>query len=333
MYIYNETLQGVVDGVNKTFTTLNKIEKIEEVYVWGNEYRDVSFIDNVVTFLDAIPLWADSPSIDYFVEDLSPVMPDWSYTFWELIDDVYMEIGQDRESGTYLVDWIKRKLNQILKQTKNDKIYNNAIRTYSFNCSKSTTVSEYSPSYINVGTLNYIPSSSIIHLNGNLIEYTNYTDWKLLWMANYVYKTGDIVQIGYKLPEWIKNLSEVKIWGYKVEYTDIRNHLWNEYQIVHYKDARYLMLPYITKDDVVTVKYFPEEGILVNDSDIINFEYEYMEVLSNYVTYKMLMSREDDRWANYKKDYLESLKRWKWYKSRTTSSTRQKIGTNSLKGL
>jgi hypothetical protein len=47
----------------------------------------------------------------------------------------------------------------------------------------------------------------------------------------------------------------------------------------------------------------------------------------------MLMSREDDRWANYKKDYLESLKRWKWYKSRTTSSTRQKIGTNSLKGL
>jgi hypothetical protein len=71
------------------------------------------------------------------------------------------------------------------------------------------------------------------------------------------------------------------------------------------------MLPYITKDDVVTVKYFPEEGILVNDSDIINFEYEYMEVLSNYVTYKMLMSREDDRWANYKKDYLESLKRWK----------------------
>jgi len=33
MYIYNETLQGVVDGVNKTFTTLNKIEKIEEVYV------------------------------------------------------------------------------------------------------------------------------------------------------------------------------------------------------------------------------------------------------------------------------------------------------------
>lgn len=333
MYIYNEILQWDIDWVNTQFTTTLEIDKVEEVYLGWAAYRNISFSWNVITFNDAPPLWVNSPTVDYFSVDTG--VENWTgdYTFWTLIDDIYGEIGQDRDSWTYLIDIVKRKINQNLKKTRNDKYYNNSTRSYSFNKAEDVPAIWYNASSIEVWDIDYVPANWYILINWNLVKYTDYMDWQLNWAAWYVYSSGDKVQIGYNIPEWVKNISEVKLNSEKLEYSDFRNELYNHYTIVTDSTwERYLFLPYYD-EAVITVKYQPTNWILVNDDDVVNFEYEYMDVIIQYVVYSMLMSREDDRWIDFKREYLDEYKKYKSYKNRVTSSTNRRIRSNALMWL
>ncbi len=65
-YIYREVPSGTIDGVNKTFTVINNIETLEEVFVWGAPYRNVSSIaGKTITLNDAPPDGAEI-NVDYF---------------------------------------------------------------------------------------------------------------------------------------------------------------------------------------------------------------------------------------------------------------------------
>lgn len=65
-FVYNETPTWLVNWTNKVFTTINDISILEEFYVWGIPYRNITSIwTNTITLNKAPPTWA-IVSVDYF---------------------------------------------------------------------------------------------------------------------------------------------------------------------------------------------------------------------------------------------------------------------------
>lgn len=328
-FIYNETLTGTINWTNKVFTTLYNIEKIEDVYYWGAPYRDVSFVGNAVTFWTAPTTWTPSPKIDYFRVSASPLPEFWDVTFWEIIDDVYDKLWQDRIKNTvankvYKESLIKKYINNWFARIKNLRLYKDIVQQYSFNKAKDWTVIWYNASYITIWEdLDYIPSSWVVLLrNDTIVEYSNYVDWKLMWAAWIVYENNDKYSIWYKIPSWIKKVMEVILDWEVLNYYDIREYSINKMWYTIYKKSNwddYIILPYLSKTDdnkVATVKYQATYSEYSADEDVVWIEREYYEVLSFYVLRKLFQYREDDRWQQAEKDYRELLREYKSYKSR-----------------
>ena len=336
-YIYNEVLSWVVDGVNTSFTTINNIEKIEEVYIWGVSYRDVSFVWNVVTFLLAPPLWAGSPTIDYFQEDLTVPTVSAGVTLGDIIEETFDSIWVERTSNVHLERAAKRHIIKGIEKIRNQRFYRDVVLSYSFNKAKDGEAQSYNASFVDIKDRDYVPSSGFYMLKDwVVIEYTNFTDWKLMWAAWVVYKIGDDVSIGYKIPDGIKKPSEVIMKGIALEYRDIREFVINRKFYTIKKMANgdsYLFLPFTNDDELVTVRYIPEYTIASADATLINIEYEYTPVISEYAAYKMLLDREDDRWQAKKVEYKESLKEYKAYKARAVDDTNWQFQSNILTGF
>ena len=65
-FIYKEEPTWLVDGVNKTFTVINNVETLEEVFVWGAPYRNISSVAwKTIVLNDAPPVGA-TINVDYF---------------------------------------------------------------------------------------------------------------------------------------------------------------------------------------------------------------------------------------------------------------------------
>ena len=111
-YVYNETLIGAIDGVNTTFTTLSLIQEIEDVYFGWAPYRDITFVagTNVITFADAPEIWANQPTVDYFIFSMDASGVTWDVTFWDVIDDTYSKMGSKRTSKVYEEAQIQRQI-------------------------------------------------------------------------------------------------------------------------------------------------------------------------------------------------------------------------------
>ena len=135
------------------------------------------------------------------------------------------------------------------------------------------------------------------------------------------------IQFGYKLSKTIDKLSEVFIDGFKLTPCDFA-----EYVSVNKNDKfcvynGYLFLPYTLVDGaVITVVYIWKNTSTYVDTDIIDFDWEYLSVIKSYVMWNMYKDREDDRMREEKQNYLELLKEYKRELSKqyeTTSSVFQ----------
>ena len=78
------------------------------------------------------------------------------------------------------------------------------------------------------------------------------------------------------------------------------------------------------------MRYIPEYSIESEDETLINIEYEYTPVISEYAAYKMLLDREDDRWQAKKREYQESLKEYLAYKAKAVNDTNNKFNSGIL---
>ena len=337
-FIYNETMTWTIDWINKDFTTLNNIEKIEEVYLWGVAYRDISFVWNVITFADAPPIGASAPTIDYFVESVASPSVIWDVTFGDIIDEVYDVIWETRKTTwPFKESIVKRWINKWIKRLKNKRVYKNRILSYTFNKSKDTPVTAYDANELNIWVQDYVPANWLVMLwDSSVVRYTTYIAWALNWLAWYVYESGEKVSIGYKIPEWVKRPAEVLLNGVPLIYMDNREWRvgWNDQHYTIVEDSlweRYIFLPYRTSTkDIVTVKYTPVFGLFVDDADIVDIEYEYTEVISRYTAYIMLMDREDDRWQSVRESYKESEAEYRVYKWKEVDWINTKIRAGSL---
>ena len=339
-FIYNETLSWAIDGVNKDFTTTYNIERIEEVYFLWAPYRDISFVGNIVTFTDAPTMWSAIPTIDYFKVDISP-LPEWGdVTFWEIIDDVYLKIGQQRwtwptANKVYKEDLIKSYINNWFARIKNLRLYKDVVQQYSFNKAKDLSVIWYNASYLDIWeNIDYIPASWIAMFRwDSIMNYSSYSSWHLNWTAWVVYENWDRFKVWYKIPAWIKKVMEITIEWEVLPYYDIREYNISKYWYTIYKNSvwdDYILLPYSTENKVVTVKYQPAYTVYSLDADIVWVERDYYEVLSFYVIRKLFQYREDDRWQQAEKDYRELLREYKSYKSRAVDWINNELKSNIL---
>ncbi len=318
-FVFNEVLSGVVDGVNKTFTSIHLIDTIEDLRVGWADYTDFSYSQNskTVVLADAPSIWMGAPSIDYFI--YSSTQPsDTSVTLGMVIDDFYVRVGQDRLSRQYpltlVTSYIKEGIRVINNQRTNRRT---KIKQMSFNKAKDCIASGYSATSVNVWTIpSYTPSAwKLIIQNSDVINYTTTNATSFNWISELgiVYNDGAKVSIGYLLPTTFKHPSEVIVNSnilYPVDKTQfvINPSLQNAYTIID----GYLFLPYSTwENDVVTVWYVEENYMPSVESDKVDISPDYYHVLSLYALWNILSDREDDRARVQREKYDEALRLYK----------------------
>lgn len=333
-FIYNETLTGTVDWINKVFTTLNDIDKLEEVYLGWAAYRDVTYTGNVITFTDAPPVGAWQPTADYFLAPVPSSAPSDDVTWGELKTEAYDILGSDSTSPVFTLAIIERYLNKGLQKIKNEKFFKEKVLQYTFNKAKDTNAIGYDANTITVTDANYIPANwALLLTDAAFVEYSTYTSWVFGAQAGYTYKSWDRVLIGYKLPAWVKKPSEVIVRSQPLSYVDNREFVIgcpDVYTIIHSSDwSRYLFLPY-SDEAPVTVKYITEHTIYTTDAEVVDILYEYTDAIALYAAYKACIFREDDRWQAFKQEFIEEKNRLKAYKARQTDWINNKIRTRPL---
>lgn len=332
-YIYNETPSWDINWINKVFTVINDIERIEELYIWWVAYRDLTFNLNTITLNDAPPIGA-TISVDYFQTNLDPITPNWDVTLGQIIDDVYEKIWEDRlNNRIYPESQVKLNINAGIKRIKNLRTYKDRILSYSFNNSKTLTAKGYSATWVTIWEYDNVPSNWVALLDsGAIFSYNTYVEWKLNWTVWFEYKSGSKVSLWYKIPNGVKKVSEVLYNWVALEYKDIREFTVNTLQYTVYSDIsgdRYIILPYVN-NWVITVKYIPNYNTFSADEDIVPIEYEYFELLSYYALYMLFQIREDDRWQLMDRNYRELLREYKSYKSRAVDGINNRFKSNIL---
>lgn len=333
-FIFNETASWVVNWVNKTFTVINQIEAVDEVNVGWADYDDFSFTWNTIVLADAptIALW--SPTVNYFkLDPVVPIVVGSAITLDDFLDDVYWEIGQSRLSEQFPESRAITHTQDIVRKMNNMKVnWSKKVSSFSFNKAPDKVVVDYSATEIEVDAFvnNYCPTSwmGLIYTSEPfLYSWLNTTTNKFTWISwlQVVYKGWDKVSIWYVLPAACKKVNEVLYNWIPLIFSDRREFSITKrgyYTIINW----YLFLPYSTdREDIVTVQYTMNNSIPSLTTDEIDIETDYVNVVRDYVLYRMFLSREDDRYKEYKQEYFEWLRLYKSYISKVVNWIKNKI--------
>lgn len=331
--IYDEELIWEVDWINKLFYSIYPIDKIDELRVGNIAYSNFTVNWRAITLSSApsVLLWA--PRIDYYRKDATINIIDSWVTLSELRSSIYIRIGQTVTSlqypkelaDEYISEWVNRigKMKQDRKKRwilSFHKAYDWTIRWISWTSIDVGTTSKYLPTkgIAIVGTWDVVyyeskTSSSITSISD--LELNN-----LEW---------DKIQYGYRLPRNINKVSEVFIWWFKLTPADF-----SEYRAQKENDKFceynwYLFVPYRTTDaDVVTVVYIWKHESTYSDSDIIDFNWDYLPVIKTFVLWNMYHDREDDRSDKEEKRYEKVLREYKRELSKQYETTAPIIQTS-----
>lgn len=323
-YQFNEIPSGVVDWVNKTFTVINEIYRIEDFYLGNAPYRNIAFSWNVITLAEAPPIWAEL-SVDYFWLSGTPSPSSQWVTLWGVINDVYEKIGnwQKRtmsgQPNKVYKEWqIKLSIISALAHLRNIMPRRNNVLQYNFNYIKWLSAKGYNANYVTIWEIVWVPSSGVYVISNSTIwNYNTYSSWRLngaIWVN---YKSWDKVLLWYKIPSWVKKVSEVLIDWIALKYVDQREYTISshDYTIVKWDDWLYLVLPYLSENWICTVNYIPDYWVPTNDGDILDIEYEYTNLLSYCALYDLYSNLEDTRVNMAKQRYDEELKKFNAHKS------------------
>ena len=320
-FIYWEELTWVVDWVNTTFTSLYPIDRVEDIRIWWADYSNFGFTWNTIILNDAPTISTWAPYIDYFRSDVITPVVSWNITFLDVINDVYLRLGQNTTSlqfplnliKTYIREWIR-----VINNVRTNPKYK--VGSYSFNKANDLKIVSYSSTELNVGSTlsSYTPTSWMVLLgNSELVVYTNKNATSLLWLSwlDIVYKPWDEVCIWYTLPWGVKKPSEVLYNWKTLEFVDRREYFIRQWRNVYTLIDWFLFLPYNvnTTDDIITVNYVKDNIQPVSDSDLIDIENEYFHIISLYALYNAMMDREDDRYKIQQAKYQEQLRLYKSY--------------------
>lgn len=333
--IYDEALSGEVNWVNKTFTTVYPIDKVDELRVSSIPYTNFTVNGRYVILNDApiVSQWA--PRIDYYREDSNVWTIDSWVTMEQLRSSIYTRLGQTITSLQYpkeLVDEYIREWVGRVSKLKRDK---RKRSVFTFHKAADWLIASVTWSNINIWTTSkFLPSQWNAVVDGwNYINYAYKTATDIQWIS--WLSVEDIewkaIVFGYRLPHWVDKISEVFLDWFKLtpsDFAEYRAHVDSDKFCVH---NGYLFIPKsFTDGRVVTVVYYALHVYDYDDNDIIDFDWDYIPVIKSYVLYNVYKDREDDRFINEYNAYKEILKEYKRELSRQYETTSAVFQTASI---
>lgn len=327
--VQNEIPTWLINWVNKSYIISNYIWYIQSIIVdWSNIWSEYSFIHDTIT-LNTAP--TTSITISYFMREERDIMWNWEVTMWDLIDEVYDELWRKEYSKVYPKEKIRRDLNKTIWVMLDNVPEKNNLQHYSFKWLNWLTV-EKDKNTVSITTKDSYPLDiEWSFLVWKWIYYNYYAyDWIKFYVAwNDLIDDYDKILVWHKIPYWVERISEVYVNWNKLEYIDNRDFYMDTTEfftiIKDYQWNNYLYLPYRSKEYTCVVKYIPDYAIASHDEDILNIPYRYTRVFVYDVVYRLLASREDDRWQYYKNQYKEEERKFKRYKVKATRKTKSRI--------
>lgn len=316
--IYDEELVGTVDGVNKIFYSVFPIDKIDELRIWGIAYNSFTINGRCVT-LAAAPttsLWV--PHLDYYRKDVNVNTIDSWVTLAELRSSIYTRLGQTITSLQFPKELADEYISEGIIRISKMKPDRTKRWIFSFHKANDGQISSTDGNRIVVDRISvYLPSKGIAIIDGWEVVYYN---WKSR-TSNSISSLSDLdlneiawlkIQYGYKLSKTISKVSEVFYDGFKLTPCDFAEYRFSKDKDKFCEYNGYLFLPYNVVDwAIITVVYTGRHNSEYSDTDIIDFDWDYLPVIKSFVLYNMYKDREDDRFTNEMGNYKQLLREYK----------------------
>lgn len=314
--IYDEETIWEADGTNKVFYSVFPIGRIEELRLDGVAYTNYTINWRAITLADAPSVNVWYPHIDYFRKDVDVNFIDSWVTLSSLRSSIYNRIGHTITSLQFPKELADEYISEGI--TRISKMKRNKQKRWVFTFHKANDGSIVSSDWntITIDSISkYTPEKGLcIISNKNAVYYSHKTAntiSSLTWL-----ELDDIaskpIQFGYKLSLTIDKVSEVFLDWFKLTPADFAEYISSTATDKFCVYNGYLLLPITSREgNVVTIVYVGKNTSTYEDTDIIDFDGDYISVIKSFVLWNMYKDREDDRLREEKQNYLELLKEYK----------------------
>ena len=317
----------LIDGANKVYVLPFVISSIDDITVdWivTTEFTT----ENATITLTSAPI--TTITVSYFKREERENTWNWQVTLGTLVEDIYEEIWRRQYSTLYPDSRLKKEANKSIWALDDEMNEHSRLQQYAFKGSNWLVVSDVITNEVTLAE-SYNLDISWLFLVWDNIKYDYYAfDWEKFTVYNWgLIEYRDELLVGHRIPYWVEKVSEVYIDSVKLEYVDQANFYINSFGVYSIiKDFQwnsYLMLPYNKEEYTCVVKFVPDRDILTDDEDVIDVPYKYTRAITYDVSYRILASREDERWQYYEVQSKSEKKKYINYKNKTTKKVRGKI--------
>lgn len=327
-YKANETLTWTIDGVNDEFVSDNYIALVDSIIV---DWLAVTAytIDRYSITLDVAPV--TSIVLNHFYREELDIVWNWLVEFWDITQEIYDELWRSELSKVYKKERVESMINKSLKRIINKSPEKSKIQHYALKWLNGMKVESVTSDSLWGSAIQWVDVEWAMLVWDNIyLPYTDYDGSTFTTQLQDVVDVGDQVIVGHRIPYWVQKVSEIYVDWYKLEYVDSRDFCMTSiesYTIIRGKDGNeYLFLPYSETEYTLSVKYVPDQKIMVNETDIVDIESEYTTVIAYDVLYRLTGSREDER-SNYW--YRELY--WDWGRNAWLLTEYRSFKANQLK--
>lgn len=316
----------LINWSNTIFQTSEYIGYITEVVVDWAVVTNFTFSADIIT-VPVAPV--SSILISFFSREERDIEGNWELTMGDLIDWVYNEIWRKQYSKIYPKERIRRELNDTIGIMYDNIPEASRVQQYSFNWLNWLRVINQLNNIITPHT-SYTMDIKWMFLAWENVLYTYYGyDWNTFTVMWDLTKVWDYMNVWHRIPYWVSKVSEVYVNSQKLEYVDSRDfYIRSEgvFTIITDKEwNQYLFLPFSSREYTAVIKYVPDYAYTTTDEDILNIEKRYRRIFIYDVTYRLLASREDERWQFYKIELKELERKYRSHKANATRKTKMKV--------
>lgn len=316
-----QTPAGDIDWTNKVFTFDKIIGNILIAYVDWEEVKWYSFDWVTITF-DEAP--TASILVDYFYREVNCIVWEWDVTLWDLKLAFYRKIWRVNWDGTvpnninklYPEDYVKLQLRKSFKRIVNKSPEKTKIQQYAFLTTNGYTVTSVnSDNTISLAESFEQGISGMFFIwQGVAYDYYSISDWVYQVKWPDISKIGDRVIVWNRIPYGVKKISSITVDGLPLDYLDERDFtmgsIWHYTIVRDWQGNKYILLPYKARQQTTIVKFIAEEWTMSDEDDIIDIPEEYSDVIVYDTAYRMLMEKEDERWAWFKQELWNWKREW-----------------------
>lgn len=320
--IKSEIPSWVINWTNKEFKTSMQIWWIVSIIVDWNQTTNFSYFWIQIN-LQVAP--TSSIVISYLAKEIKAIDWTWEVTLWKMINSFYSKIWRVNPDWTipeniqklYPTSQVKDELRKSTKRITNKSPERNLLQQYSIKTSWWAKII-------------WTNSENVITLEQSL---ENEIQWMFMitWWTIYDYywidwnkfqvndvdisKIGDRIIFWNRIPYWVQKISSITINWIPIDFIDEREFdMFGDYYtiITNPQWGRFIFFPYMGKEIIAVIKFIPDLNWIYDDEDVINIPEEYSDVIVYDCAYRMLLSKEDDRWNTLKQELWDWTIRTQW---------------------